>query len=45
MESKIKVFNGEGNESRITFLVKGFTGEKRAQNLASRLDGQLLTFI
>ena len=45
MENKIKVFNGEGNVKEFIVKVelhsslKGYTGEKCAQDLASRLDG------
>ena len=45
MENKIKSFNGQGNLTEFVTKVelhsalKGFTGEKKAQNLASRLEG------
>ena len=45
MESKIKEFNGEGDVKEFIVKVelhsslKGYTGEKLAQDLASRLDG------
>ena len=45
MENKIKTFNGEGNVKEFVVKVelhsslKGYSGEKCAQDLASRLDG------
>ena len=45
MENKIKVFNGEGNVKEFLTKVElhsalnGYSGEKSAQNLASRLEG------
>ena len=46
MESKIKCFDGTGDvkvfieKSQIHSSLKGYSGEKAAQNLASRLEGR-----